>query len=50
MKRLLSMLLILTLSLSLLPLSSAEEAQGYQPIAYGAEGEQVALVQQLLMP
>lgn len=49
MKRLLSILLLLTLSLSLLPLSSAEETQGYQPIAYGAEGEQVTLIQQLLI-
>ncbi len=55
MKRLLAILLLLAMSVTLLPLSLAEEAeptsapQSAQPLAYGAEGEAVTLIQQLLI-
>jgi len=56
MKRLVAIALLLAMCVTLFPLSLAEEADiapettdAYQPLAYGAEGESVVLIQQLLI-
>ncbi len=52
MKRLVAIALLLALCVTMLPLSLAEEsepAEAYQPLAYGAEGDAVTLIQQLLI-
>ena len=48
MKRLVAIALLLALCVTMLPLSLAEESEtedSYQPLAYGAEGEAVTLIQ-----
>ena len=52
MKRFLAFALLLAMSVTMFPLSLAEEsetAEVSQPLAYGAEGEAVTLIQQLLI-
>ena len=48
MKRLVAIALLLAMCVTLLPLSLAEETNTTEPLAYGAEGEAVTLIQQLL--
>ncbi|MBQ7868398.1 MAG: peptidoglycan-binding protein [Clostridia bacterium] len=48
MKRLLALLFVITLCVPLWPAVSAEDAQPYQPIQYGDQGDNVTLIQQRL--